>query len=227
MKVEIWSDVVCPWCYLGKRRFEAALGQFGRRDAVEVTWRSFELDPQAPDVSDETMAEVLARKYGMSADQAATANARMEALATEAGLEYRLRTVHPANTFDAHRLVHFARQHGQEDAMQERLMRAYFSENLPLGDLETLIRLASEVGLDPAETRGVLESEAYAGEVREDEQHAARLGIQGVPFFVLDGKYGVSGAQSSAVLLDALERVWSESHPAAAVGGHDEAGATT
>jgi predicted DsbA family dithiol-disulfide isomerase len=218
MQVEIWSDVVCPWCYLGKRRFESALDQFAERDTVDVIWRSFQLDPEVPRVSSESMTEVLARKYGMSRDQATAMNDQMEALAAEAGLEYHLSTVHPANTFDAHRLLHFARSHDLQDAMKERLMRAHFTENLPVGDTETLIRLGSEVGLDPIETRAILESDAYTRDVQDDIRRAAGLGIRGVPFFAVDQRYGVSGAQAPAVLLEMLERAWAESHPATPAG---------
>lgn len=218
MRVEIWSDVICPWCYLGKRRFEAALGRFGHPGEVEVVWRSFQLDPEAPRVSSETMNQVLARKYRMPAVQAAALNARMESLAAEAGLEYHLGSARYANTFDAHRLLHLAHRHDLQPAMQERLMRAYFTENLPLGDSETLVRLGSEVGLDPAESRAVVQSNDYADEVHHDVQRAMSLGIRGVPFFVVDETYGVSGAQSSKVLLEILERAWAESHTPETVG---------
>ena len=202
LSVEIWSDVVCPWCYVGKRRFEKALAAFEHRDEVDVTWRSFELDPYAPPAREGSSAEHLARKYGMSVEQAEEMNAQMTALAASEGLEYHLDRTRGGNSFAAHRLIHLAAQHGFQDAAQERLMRAYFTEGAAIGELETLNRLATELGLDPAGLAG----NAYADAVRADEELAARIGIQGVPFFVLDRRYGVSGAQPSELLLQALEK---------------------
>jgi predicted DsbA family dithiol-disulfide isomerase len=213
MKVEIWSDIACPWCYIGKRRFESALERFAHRDEVEVSWRSFQLDPTAPTSSDQTMDVVLSRKYGIPLSQAAAMNAKLEALAAEIGLEYHLSTIRYTNTLAAHRLLHLASHHRRQDAMKERLMHAYFTENLPLGDTDTLVGLAHEVGLDPAEVRRVLESDTYADEVRDDLRRASLLGIRGVPFFVLDEAFGVSGAQPVEIFLQALEQAWAESHP--------------
>jgi predicted DsbA family dithiol-disulfide isomerase len=204
MTVEIWSDVVCPWCYVGKRRFEAALEQFGHRDEVEVTWRSFELDPTAPPERAGSSAEHLASKYGMSVEQAETTNAQMTELAASEGLEYRLDRTRGGNSFDAHRLIHLARDQGLQEEMLERLMRAYFTDGDAIGDAETLVRLAIDVGVDPQGLKG----EAYADAVHADEQLAARIGIRGVPFFVLDRRYGVSGAQPSELLLQALDKAW-------------------
>ena len=203
LTVEIWSDVVCPWCYVGKRRFEAALAQFP--GDVEVTWRSFELDPDAPPVREVSGPEHLAAKYGMSVDQARASNAQLTDLAAAEGLEYDLEHTRGGNTFDAHRLIHLAAAHDRQDAAKERLMRAYFSEREPIGDRETLVRLIAEVGIDPDEARAVLDGDAYADAVRADEALAARFGIRGVPFFVLDRRYGVSGAQPPELLLQALE----------------------
>jgi predicted DsbA family dithiol-disulfide isomerase len=206
MTVEIWSDVVCPWCYVGKRRFEAALERFAHRDEVEVTWRSFELDPTAPPERTVSSAEHLASKYGMSVEQAEQSNAQMTELAASEGLEYRLDRTRGGNSFDAHRLLHLAKAQGLQDAMKERLMRAYFTEGAAIGDAETLARLASEAGVDPSELTG----EAFADAVHADEELAARIGIRGVPYFVLDRRYGVSGAQPSELLLQALEKAWEE-----------------
>jgi predicted DsbA family dithiol-disulfide isomerase len=205
LTVEIWSDVVCPWCYVGKRRFEKALATFEHRDEVELTWRSFQLDPHAPREREGSSAEHLAGKYGMSVEQAEETNAQMTALAASEGLEYHLDRTRGGNSFDAHRLIHAAAGHGLQDAMKERLMRAYFTEGEPVGDLDTLARLAAEVGVDPAPLR---DGDAYADAVRADEELAARIGIRGVPFFVLDRRYGVSGAQPSELLLQALEKAW-------------------
>jgi predicted DsbA family dithiol-disulfide isomerase len=202
--VEIWSDVVCPWCYVGKRRFERALEQFAHRDQVELTWRSFQLDPSAPPERTHSSAEHLAAKYGMSVEQAEQSNAQMTELAASEGLEYHLDRTRGGNSFDAHRLIHLAAAHGRQDAMKERLMRAYFTEGEAIGDRETLARLAAEVGIDPAP----LEGETYADAVHADEELAARIGIRGVPYFVLDRRYGVSGAQPSELLLQALEKAW-------------------
>jgi predicted DsbA family dithiol-disulfide isomerase len=213
MRVEIWSDVVCPWCYVGKRQFEEALSRFGHADQVTVEWRSFELDPSAPAQVGLPMSTVLERKYGMSAEQAEAANQRMTALAASVGLEYHLDDVQMGNTFDAHRLIHLAASHGLGDAMKERLFAAYFTEGQSPSSHGTLTRLAVEVGLDPDEVQDVLDSDTFAEEVRHDEARAGALGATGVPFFVIDEAFGVSGAQPPDVLLGALERAWSESHP--------------
>jgi predicted DsbA family dithiol-disulfide isomerase len=213
VQVEIWSDVVCPWCYVGKRRFEAALARFPHRDDVQVTWRSFELDPQAPALRTGSPVERLAEKYGMSLEQAAAGNLRLTGLAAQEGLDVHLDETQSGNTFDAHRLLHLAAERGVQDAVKERLFRAYFTEREPVGDRETLVRLVAEAGLDADEARAVLEGNTYAADVRADEQLAAGFGISGVPFFVLDRRYGVSGAQSADVLLQALQQAWADAHP--------------
>jgi predicted DsbA family dithiol-disulfide isomerase len=210
LTVEIWSDLVCPWCYIGKRRFEAALERFAHREEVSVLWRSFELDPQAPVNPAGTSAERLAEKYGMSLEQAYAAQRQVADLAAEEGLEYRLDVARGGNTFTAHRLVHEAAVHGHQSAVQERLMAAYFTEGEPISDPETLARLVAEAGVDYDEAHATAFSDRHGDAVREDELLAARLGIQGVPFFVLDRRYGVSGAQPAEVLLEALERAWSD-----------------
>jgi predicted DsbA family dithiol-disulfide isomerase len=206
MNVEIWSDVVCPWCYIGKRRFERAVASFGHPDEVEVTYRSFELDPSAPGQRTGTHAEHLAHKYGMTVAQAEQANEQMTERAAADGLDFRLDLIRGGNTFDAHRLLHLASERGLQPEMKERLMRATFTEGLPIADKPTLVRLATEVGLPAAEAQAVVDGDDYADAVRADEQQAARYGITGVPFFVADGKYAVSGAQSPEVLLQLLQR---------------------
>jgi predicted DsbA family dithiol-disulfide isomerase len=211
--VEIWSDVVCPWCYVGKRQFEAALDKFAHADQVSVTWRSFELDPTSPPEVGLSMDVILQRKYGMSGDQARKANERMTALAAELGLEYHLDRVRAGNTFDAHRLIHLAATHGRGDAVKERLLAAYFTEGRSIGDRATLTAVAEESGLDRAEVEATFDGQAFADEVRADESRAAALGATGVPFFVIDEAYGVAGAQGTDVLLAALEQAWSASHP--------------
>jgi predicted DsbA family dithiol-disulfide isomerase len=216
LTVEIWSDVVCPWCYVGKRRFEAALARFPHRDEVTVLWRSFELDPAAPVVPEGTAAERLAAKYGMTVERAHELHAQMTELAAGEGLEYHLDRARGGNTFAAHRLIHEAAAHGCQAAAQERLMRAYFTEGEPISDPETLARLIAEVGVDPAQARAAAFSDRHADAVREDELLATRLGVQGVPFFAIDRRYGVSGAQPADVLLAALERAWADRAAAAA-----------
>jgi len=210
LTVDIWSDVVCPWCYLGKRRFEAALERFEHRDDVDVAWHSFELDPQAGPASDLPGAERLAAKYGMSVEEARARHRQLEDLAAAEGLEYHLDRTRGGNSFAAHRLHQLAIERGLGDAMMERLMRAYFTEGEATGDPEVLLRLASEAGLDPDEARAVLGSDGYADAVREDERIAHHIGIHGVPFFVLGRRFGVSGAQTADVMLQALEKAWSE-----------------
>jgi predicted DsbA family dithiol-disulfide isomerase len=206
MKVEIWSDVVCPWCYIGKRRFESAVASFGHPDEVEVTYRSFELDPGAPAERSGTHAEHLAGKYGMTTAEAEQAGEQMTERAAADGLEFRFDLMRGGNTFDAHRVLHLAAEHGLQPEMKERLMRATFTEGLPIADKPTLVRLATEVGLPAAEAQAVVDGDDFSDAVRADEQQAARYGISGVPFFVADGKYAVSGAQPPEVLLQLLQR---------------------
>ena len=205
LSIEIWSDVVCPWCYVGKRRIETALAQFDHRDDVELRWRSFELDPYAPPEREHSSAEHLADKYGMSLEQAESSNAQMTELAASEGLEYHLDRTRGGNSFAAHRLIQRAVEDGLQDAMKERLMRAYFTEGEAIGDHDTLIRLAGEVGIDG---EAALSDQQYADAVRGDEALAARIGIRGVPYFVLNRRYGVSGAQPPELLLQALDKAW-------------------
>jgi len=206
MHLEIWSDIACPWCYVGKRRIEAALERFEHRDEVQVTWRSFELDPTAPPELGHDLATHLAEKYGMSREQALDTQAQMTQTAAGDGLEFRFENARSGNTFDAHRLLHLAHEHGVQDAVKERLMRAYFSEGELVSDHATLARLAAEAGLPAEEVREVLASDRYAAEVREDEHTAGALRINAVPFFVVDRRIGASGAQSPEVLLELLEQ---------------------
>jgi predicted DsbA family dithiol-disulfide isomerase len=208
--VEIWSDVVCPWCYLGKRRFERAMASFGHPGEVSVTYRSFELDPDAPARRTGTHAGHLARKYGMTIAQAEQASQQMTQRAAAEGLEFRFDLIRGGNTFDAHRLLHLAKDHGLQSEMKERLLRATFTEGLPIADKPTLVGLAAEAGLPVARAQAVLDGDAYAAAVRADERQAARYGITGVPFFVADGRYAVSGAQPPEVLIQFLRRAHDE-----------------
>lgn len=214
MKIEIWSDIACPWCYVGKRRFERALGSFSHRDEVEVVWRSFELDPAAERGYSKSQPELLAAKYGVSLERAKEMDASMTAEAKKEGLDFHFDRVRVGNTFDAHRLIHFAATFGLRDAMVERLFRAYLTDGAMIGDRAVLAGLAADVGLDPGGARDVLESAAFADEVRADEQRARELGINGVPFFAIDERYGVSGAQQPELLLDALREAWNDATPA-------------
>ncbi len=208
MNVEIWSDIACPWCYVGKRRFEAALADFEHRDGVRVTWRSFELDPSAPRERGHDGATHLAQKYGMSLDEARGMQQRMTDVAAAEGLAFRFDIARAGNTFDAHRIVHLAAAHDLQDAMQERIMRAYLCEGELISSADVLERLAVQVGLPADEVRSVLAGDAYAEAVREDERLAAGLGIHAVPFFVVDRRVGASGAQPPAVLLELLRQSW-------------------
>ncbi len=208
MKVEIWSDVVCPWCYIGKRNLETALADFAHADEVEIAWRSFELDPTTPKVVELSMDEVLERKYGMTSQQAKEANANMTNLAAKVGLEYHLDRVQIGNTFDAHRLIHLAELSGQGGVMKERLLRAYFTESRAISDHATLVELAGDVGLDIASVEAMLSGDTFADDVRADEAQAVALGSTGVPFFVIDNRIGLPGAQPPDVLLRFLERAW-------------------
>ena len=208
MRVDIWSDLVCPWCYIGKRRFETALAAFAHSDDVRVVHRAFQLDPTMPKGQLFRHRDVLRRKYGMNESQVAEAQARLEGLAAEEGLEYHLAESRTGNTLDAHRLVHLAGEQGHQDAVIERFFRAHFTEGRSLFDVDSLASLADEAGLKDA--REVLESNRYAENVTADHQAASALGASGVPFFVIDDRYGVSGAQPADVLSAALARAWEE-----------------
>jgi predicted DsbA family dithiol-disulfide isomerase len=212
LRVEVWSDVACPWCYIGKRRLEAAVARMDAPGDVEVIWRSFELDRDAPRVQRKksTYAERLARKYRGTLEQANATIERMTRIAAAEGLTFRLDLVRPGNTFDAHRLVHLAGERGVQAQVKERLMRAYFSEGEAIGSRATLARLAAEAGLEAREVRRVLAGDAYASAVRADEAEARRQAIHAVPFFGIADTYGVAGAQSVEILHGALAQAWSE-----------------
>ena len=212
LRVDIWSDIACPWCYVGKRRLQAALARFEHRERVEIVWHAFELDPSAPRVRDEsaTYAERLAKKYGTQPARAEEMIRNMTDVAARDGLDFRFDRIRPGNTFDAHRLVHLAGERGLQDAMKERLLRAYLTEGEAIGEPATLVRLATSIGFEPDEIAAVLATDAHAAAVRADEAKAGELGITGVPFFVLGGRLAVSGAQPSDVLLGALDRAWRE-----------------
>jgi predicted DsbA family dithiol-disulfide isomerase len=208
VEVEIWSDVACPWCYIGKRRFEAALSQFEHAGDVTVTWRSFELDPEAPAERGGDRATRLSQKYGITVERARELEQNVVDTAAAEGLGFRFDLQRSGATFDAHRIIHLARDHGRQDAMKERLLRAYFSEGSLMSDPETLVALAGEVGLDRDEARAVLNGDRYAEEVREDERDATALGLSAVPTFVIDRALGASGAHPPEALLELLREGW-------------------
>lgn len=206
MKIEIWSDFVCPFCYMGKRHLEIARAELPSPDGIEVVYRSFELDPDAPRHKEGNVHENLAAKYGMSVEEAQSMNQQMGERAAAVGLTYRFDTMIPTNTFDAHQLEHFAEAHGKMYDIAERLFKAYFTDGLDIGDRGTLAGLAAEVGLSREAALRALEDGQYAQAVRDDEREAAQLGIEGVPFFVIDRKYAVSGAQPVELFRTALKR---------------------
>ncbi|WP_205504058.1 DsbA family oxidoreductase [Rufibacter psychrotolerans] len=213
MKVEIWSDVVCPFCYIGKRRFEKALEGFAAKDKVEVVWKSFQLDPDLKYVPGQSLHEYLGKRKGGTAAEGKQMNDHMAAVAKEVGLDYDLDHAIITNTLDAHRLIHLAHQHHKQDAMKERLLAAYFTQGKNIGDLDTLVQLAEEVGLDPTEAREALQSDAFRKDVQLDLYHAQQVGVRGVPFFVFNNKYAVSGAQPTELFQEVLAKVWEEEKP--------------
>ena len=213
MQVEVWSDVVCPWCYIGKRRLETALEKFPHRDQVEVVWRSFQLDPSVPEGEVHPTLPALAAKYGTSVEQMRANMAQVEQVAAGEGLEYHLADAVSGNTLLAHELLHLAAEHGKRNELKERLLHAYFVEGRPVFDVDSLVPFAVEVGLDEAEVREALTDRRYLAAVREDGATAQSLGATGVPFFVVDRKYGAAGAQPAELLLQILERAWADAHP--------------
>ncbi|RFB13403.1 DsbA family oxidoreductase [Bacillus sp. HNG] len=215
MKIEVWSDFVCPFCYVGKRRLEQALEQFTHRDQVEVEFKSFELDPNAKPYSGQSIHELLASKYGTSVAQAKQMNESVGQQAADVGLNYDFDAMKHTNTFDAHRLAKFAATEGKEKEMTEILLHSYFEEGKLISDHEVLADLAESVGLDRHATLDVLKDEKkFANDVRIDESLAQQIGVTGVPFFVINQKYAISGAQPTSTFLGALQQVWTEENPA-------------
>lgn len=208
--VDVWSDIACPWCYLGKRRFEAALAAFPHREDVRVRWRSFELDPDAPPSSDVPVPERLRRDHGLTAEQVEQMFAHLTALAAEEGLTYRLADARQVNTFHLHRLLHLATERGVGDAVLEGLMHAQHCAAADLSDRATVLAVAEQAGLPPAEAAVLLDGTAHTDDVRADEALARRLGVTGVPAFVFADRYLVSGAQAVEVFTAALYRAWQE-----------------
>jgi predicted DsbA family dithiol-disulfide isomerase len=222
--VEIWSDIACPWCYIGKRRFEAALAQFEHRDDVRITWRSFELDPSAPRERTGDRTARMAEKYGITEERARELQQRVVDAATGEDLDFRMDIQRSGGTFDAHRIVHLGQERGLQDEMKERLLRAYFTEGQSMADEETLVRLATEVGLAEQEVRDTLANGRFAEQVRDDERTAHQLGITAVPTFVVDRALGASGAYPPDALLELLRQGWANRSPVSVIAGGESCG---
>jgi predicted DsbA family dithiol-disulfide isomerase len=217
MRIDVWSDVVCPWCYIGKRRLESAIAGFEHGDQVEVVWHSFQLDPSAPrEATGTTVAEVLSTKYGMSVEQARSTQQRIIGLAADEGMTWDHENSPYVNTVDAHRLIHLAEEIGgtsRAAALKERLLDAYFGQARNVADQVVLTELALAEGLPADRVAEVLASTEFADAVEADQRQAAAYGATGVPFFVVDNKYGISGAQPTELFAQALDQAWRESHP--------------
>lgn len=216
MKVEIWSDVMCPFCYIGKRKFEAALEKFPHKDQVEIEWKSFQLDPDMQNEPGKNLYQYLAERKGQSLEWSKQMHDSVAQTARAVGLEYNFDRAVIANSFDAHRVMQMAKARGLGDAAEERIFRAYFTEGKNTGDAETLATLAAEIGMDKEAVLQMLATDAYAGEVRQEVEEGQALGLRGVPFFVIDRKYGVSGAQEPAIFSEALQQSfaeWQKTHP--------------
>lgn len=211
MRIDIWSDIACPWCAVGKANLDTALAEFPH--PVEVVWRSFELNPGATDVREADYAHLLARKYGTSDAGGQAMIDRMVATGRGAGVTLDFSAIKPGNTFDAHRVVHLGAVRGLQNTVKERFLAGYLSEGVAISDHDEITRMAVEAGLDEAEVREVLASDAHGEDVRGDEQQAMDLGCDGVPFFLMGGRVAVPGAQSPATLLRALEKAWELTSP--------------
>lgn len=209
MKIEIWSDVVCPFCYIGKRHLEQALEQLPDID-VDIEWRSFELDPNAPVETELDIYDMLAKKYGRDRNWAKQMNDNMVQMATKAGLNYNMDDVKPTNSFNAHQLIHLAKEFDKQDAMKEALLKAYFVEGKHIGDYDELTEIAASVGLEEEKVQEVLQQNAYSNQVMADVEKAHTLGVQGVPFFYINEKYGLSGAQPVSTFKEALIKISEE-----------------
>ena len=210
MKVNIWSDVRCPFCYIGKRKFEKALEIFPQKDSIEVVWHSYQLDPNLETDPNTNTVEYFTKAKGVSADQAKQMLGHATAMAKEVGLDFYLEEAVLANSFNAHRLIQFAKSKGLGNAIEEALFKAHFTEKKNIDDKTVLTETGVSVGLEEEEVKEMLASDAFENEVKQDELAARRIGVQGVPFFVLNNKYGISGAQSSEVFLETLEKAWGE-----------------
>jgi len=221
MKIEIWSDVACPWCYIGKRRFETALAAFPHRDSVEVQWRSYQLDPTLPEHYDGSELEYLSSRKGIAMAQLAQMVEHVAAQAKGEGLDFRFDDIVVANSFPAHRLIHLAAAHGQQDAAKERLLSDHFEHGKDIGNADYLTSVGLDLGIDAGEVAELVSTDKYADDVRQDFAEGRALGITGVPFFVIDRKFGLSGAQPAETFTAALEQAWQESNPLVLVNAGD------
>lgn len=213
MKVEIWSDVMCPFCYIGKRKFEEALAAFPEKDRVEVVWKSFQLNPDMVTDTSKNVKEYLAGSKGWTAEYTDQVHKQVTDMAREVGLHYDFDRAVIANSFDAHRLIQLAKSRGMGDAAEESLFRAYFTEGKNTADHDTLLALGTGIGLDARQVKEVLDGDAFAGEVKQDIYEARQIGVRGVPYFVFNDKYAVSGAQHPETFLGALTQAFSEWEP--------------
>ena len=221
MKIEIWSDVACPWCYIGKRRFETALAEFEHRDSVEVKWRSYQLDPTLPEHYDGTELEYLSTRKGLAPQQVAQMFQHVTEQAKGVGLDYRFDSVVVANSFTAHRLIHLAAAHGKQDEAKERLLSDHFEHGKDIGSREYLTSLALDLGINRDEVEELFTTDKYAADVRSDFEEGRALGISGVPFFVIDRKFGLSGAQPAETFAAALSEAWEAANPLVLVNSTD------
>lgn len=225
MKIEIWSDVACPWCYIGKRRFETALAAFPHRDSVEVKWRSFQLDPNLPEHYDGTELDYLSTRKGLDPQQVAGMFDHVAAQAAGEGLNYKFGDVVVANSFAAHRLIHLAAAHDKQDVAKERLLSDHFEHGQDIGNRSYLTSLGLELGIDADEVDELFTTDKYSDAVRNDIAEGRALGVSGVPFFVIDRKYGISGAQPAETFSAALDQAWQESQPLVMVDASNADGA--
>ncbi|WP_027136635.1 DsbA family oxidoreductase [Gaetbulibacter saemankumensis] len=209
MHIKIWSDIRCPFCYIGKKRFEAALNSFPYKDNITIEWKSFELDPNLQTTNTDALTHFIENK-GIDRDRALSMFNNVTAMADGAGLDFNLEASIPANSFKAHRLIHYSKQYGRSNDMKEALLKAHISEGKNIDNIDILLNIAGNLGMNTSEVKATLESDAYAYDVRQDELEARNLGINSVPFFAINNKYGISGAQPSEVFLEVLSNAWEE-----------------
>ncbi len=219
MRIDVWSDILCPFCHLGRRYLQLALEQFEHADDVSVIWHSFQLDPEAPERVEGSNVERVAEKYGLALEEANASQQKLAADAAAVGLDYQWEQTVGGNSYDAHRLIHFARFQDAEEKVTDRIMRAWYSEGASIGDRQVLLELAVEAGLDAEEVRGVLDSDSFGPEVRNDIAVAHQIGITSVPTFVLDQKFGLPGAQPPEIMLNAIRYAWEDQGNTAGGGG--------
>ena len=210
MKIEIWSDVMCPFCYIGKRNFEKALAQFTEKEKIEIVWKSFQLDASVPDIATESYEEYLVKRKGLSAEQVKGMLQNVTQMAREAGLDYHFDRSVIVNSLKAHRLIQFAKTRNLGDEAEERLFHAFFTEGKSIADIDTLTQLGVEIGLDATELQVAFTDERYAYQVNQDIQEARQIGVNGVPFFVFNRKYAISGAQPPQAFLETLRKSFDE-----------------